>query len=513
MSSTAVIGSRHFSDYTLLKSILDIKQPEKIISGGAAGADSLARSYSREKGIELQEFLPDYDSYARKAPIIRNKLIIDSADQVVAFWDGKSKGTKNAVDYALQQGKSVEVVDITREVTRSDIIGEPQDRSESWSRYLDSQRAKAGAASLLKIAKIDAREIPNAEDRYIFSSNFVKEWINRERYRVLESKDNIYLVMPSSSGNQFPLALANELKNSFGGQVITDFASQKHESGIKHLSGVKKVLTERTYTVNDSFKKSVEDLKGKNIVLVDDLVSTGITMDSFRRELNSFGIKANYICSLVNTSSSLANDNSIMKLAQSVAPHDPEYFEKMSSVLHNSLSGALFHLQRGIKSKDDSDAVKEFIDKKYSEYVSTLCVPYSPEKSLSDSIQGSISVPLPHSIRHLIDDSPLDQSKVINVIASSMEKVKSNEYTWVRENLPEGVNAIYQSGSAGSSCFVIRSDAQGYSAYEGKRYLGSDKELSSLKSCVENYAILNEIKSGLTTAIRVSKERQMSLDL
>ena len=106
----AVIGSREFKDYSLLVQFLDKKKISKIISGGARGADSLAVQYAKENDIELLEFLPDYKKHGRGAPLIRNKLIVDASDQVVAFWNGESRGTKYTIDYAKKIGKGVEVV-------------------------------------------------------------------------------------------------------------------------------------------------------------------------------------------------------------------------------------------------------------------------------------------------------------------------------------------------------------------------------------------------------------------
>ena len=47
----AIVGSRYFTDYDMFKNvvdkyILDNGQPDVIISGGAAGADTLAKTYS-----------------------------------------------------------------------------------------------------------------------------------------------------------------------------------------------------------------------------------------------------------------------------------------------------------------------------------------------------------------------------------------------------------------------------------------------------------------------------------
>ena len=74
------------------------------------GVDSCAADYARRNGLKLTVILPKYDRYGRAAPIVRNKEIVDYADKIVAFWDGKSKGTMSVIKYAEKQGKLCEVV-------------------------------------------------------------------------------------------------------------------------------------------------------------------------------------------------------------------------------------------------------------------------------------------------------------------------------------------------------------------------------------------------------------------
>jgi predicted Rossmann fold nucleotide-binding protein DprA/Smf involved in DNA uptake len=100
----AVIGSRAFSNYSFLYSQLSRFPISSIVSGGAAGADSLAARYAQECGLPLQVFLPDYGRYGRRAPLVRNQYIISSAQQVIAFWDGRSSGTAHSLSLARQQG-------------------------------------------------------------------------------------------------------------------------------------------------------------------------------------------------------------------------------------------------------------------------------------------------------------------------------------------------------------------------------------------------------------------------
>ena len=76
------------------------------------GADTYARLFAQQHNLQLIEFLPDYDKYGRNAPLIRNKLIVENCDCLIAFWDGKSRGTKYTLDYATKLGKSTKIVQI-----------------------------------------------------------------------------------------------------------------------------------------------------------------------------------------------------------------------------------------------------------------------------------------------------------------------------------------------------------------------------------------------------------------
>ena len=103
----AVIGSRG-----LIVRELELYLPEEtteIVSGGARGVDTSARVYAHKKGLKLTEFLPDYERYGKIAPLVRNLEIIDYADEVYAFWDGVSRGTKYVIENCRRKKKKVHV--------------------------------------------------------------------------------------------------------------------------------------------------------------------------------------------------------------------------------------------------------------------------------------------------------------------------------------------------------------------------------------------------------------------
>ncbi len=98
----AVIGSRGITQIDL--SPLIPEETDEIVSGGACGVDFLAKEYAQSHGLKYTEFLPEYKLYGRAAPIIRNKLIAAYADQVVAVWDGESRGTRFVIHFCRKIG-------------------------------------------------------------------------------------------------------------------------------------------------------------------------------------------------------------------------------------------------------------------------------------------------------------------------------------------------------------------------------------------------------------------------
>lgn len=97
----AIVGSRSITADIPEKCIPE--NVTEIFSGAAKGIDTSARRFAYEHHIFLTDILPEYDLYGRRAPLIRNDLIISFADKVFIFWDGKSKGT----DYTIKKCKEI----------------------------------------------------------------------------------------------------------------------------------------------------------------------------------------------------------------------------------------------------------------------------------------------------------------------------------------------------------------------------------------------------------------------
>lgn len=109
-----IAGSRGFSDYDLLCSKLDFllsgQTDIQIVCGEARGADTLGKRYAKEHGYDVLSFPADWNKYGKSAGYRRNKEMAETADALVAFWDGKSRGTANMISIMRTMKKPVRIV-------------------------------------------------------------------------------------------------------------------------------------------------------------------------------------------------------------------------------------------------------------------------------------------------------------------------------------------------------------------------------------------------------------------
>lgn len=109
-----IVGTHSFNDYNFFKTkLLEILPKDReitIISGGSSYSHTLAEKFGKENDYNLQIFHPNWNLNGKIAGLIRNKDIISSSDIIIAFWDGKSPGTKSSINLALKFKKELHIV-------------------------------------------------------------------------------------------------------------------------------------------------------------------------------------------------------------------------------------------------------------------------------------------------------------------------------------------------------------------------------------------------------------------
>ncbi len=100
-----IAGGRNFTNYKKLCQACDhLLQDQtniEIVSGAYyKGADKLGEQYAKERGYKITQFPANWNKYGKSAGPKRNQQMANYANALIAFWDGKSKGTKNRIDLA-----------------------------------------------------------------------------------------------------------------------------------------------------------------------------------------------------------------------------------------------------------------------------------------------------------------------------------------------------------------------------------------------------------------------------
>lgn len=76
----------------------------------AQGADLLGERYGKERGYSINYFPADWENRGRGVGFIRNEEMAKNADALVAFWNGKSHGTKHMIETAKKHSLAIRVI-------------------------------------------------------------------------------------------------------------------------------------------------------------------------------------------------------------------------------------------------------------------------------------------------------------------------------------------------------------------------------------------------------------------
>ena len=112
-----IAGSHGFDDYTVFENNCNhylsekIKTHNVVILSGTSyiTADFISR-YADEHSLIVVPFDAQWERYGKKAGNISNEKMINCADALIAFWDGKSKYTETLISLAKSKGVQTAVI-------------------------------------------------------------------------------------------------------------------------------------------------------------------------------------------------------------------------------------------------------------------------------------------------------------------------------------------------------------------------------------------------------------------
>lgn len=99
---TIIAGSRLITDYEIVVKAVQAANftISEVVSGCARGVDKLGERYATEHNIPIHHMPAQWGKLGKKAGVIRNQEMAQYAEQLIAVWDGQSKGTANMIDEA-----------------------------------------------------------------------------------------------------------------------------------------------------------------------------------------------------------------------------------------------------------------------------------------------------------------------------------------------------------------------------------------------------------------------------
>jgi hypothetical protein len=106
----AIVGSREYPDMDQVRAFVQsLSIYDTVVSGGARGVDKVAEEEAIKRNMRTAIFKAKWQEFGKRAGYLRNEEIVAACDKVVAFWDGKSKGTAHTINIARKAGKVVDI--------------------------------------------------------------------------------------------------------------------------------------------------------------------------------------------------------------------------------------------------------------------------------------------------------------------------------------------------------------------------------------------------------------------
>lgn len=362
--SLGIIGSRGFNNFSYAASkIVDIirvnnLEPIKIVSGGAVGADAIAEKFAKRYEIPIEIFKPDW-SIGKHAGHLRNTDIVKNSDFIIAFWDGKSKGTVDTINKAKRLNKKTIIVNVSadsinegirigdhnelvfdfKEDQQSDILTLKYNKNyitttvnqnirSYYSYELNKKVARANKSRVLNYVKTS---LIRSDEYELFVNKAVLGLMNNPHFNVA---DVDMIVYPASSSqlnydiaqkikNKIPNALfakdfvlKNEPKNvqinydllnatKHKKKTIIEIEDMVKNATVDGVFKIKNILSDfRKYIFNflklsDADRRLYNKLLNGKVLVIDDIRTEGTTLNEVNRLLENYGVSEVILYSII----------------------------------------------------------------------------------------------------------------------------------------------------------------------------------------------------------------------
>jgi hypothetical protein len=106
-----IAGSREINDYEFVKSSvegsIDYHTVDLVVSGGCRGVDALGERWAKEHNIPVKIFPAEWGIYGQEAGPLRNSMMADFSDCLLAIPSTSSRGTWDMIKKMQDLGKTV----------------------------------------------------------------------------------------------------------------------------------------------------------------------------------------------------------------------------------------------------------------------------------------------------------------------------------------------------------------------------------------------------------------------
>lgn len=111
---TIIAGGRDFVDVEFMReSIEEVLRygwnVSRVLCGLARGADTLGADWAVDNEVPIDYYPAQWENTGKSAGHIRNAVMANDGEALIAFWDGKSRGTKDMISKALKKGLYIKI--------------------------------------------------------------------------------------------------------------------------------------------------------------------------------------------------------------------------------------------------------------------------------------------------------------------------------------------------------------------------------------------------------------------